>query len=550
MRNHTLSYAFAGAFAALALSIPAAATPPARTQVLTAAVPFPICIASTPADAQHIYVCSRIGTIRVIDKDTGAAAPGFFLNISSQVSLQQDNGLLGMAFDPGYATNGFFYINYRHTDGNIVLARYHVDAGASAADPASAYTILRYARNLGHNGGWIGFSPINNLLYITSGDGDLGGTLDFAQRAQTTTNMLWGKILRIDPSSDDFPNDPDRNYHIPPTNPFVNAPGDDEIWAYGVRNPWRASFDRLTGDFYFGDVGMDAWEEINVEDVLSPGGRNYGWPCMEGTHCTGSTQCTCNDPALTDPVHDYPHPLGGSVTGGYVYRGAAIPEFQGLYFFGDFLRAKIWSFRPVNDEGIADFTERTTEFMTPDTNRPITYIAAFGEDAVGELYITDIYNGKIYKIVPYPCLPVIDVAPAPLNRPERATVSLSVQGVGADPLTFQWRRGTADLVNGGRISGATSPTLTITGAATSDTGLYSVVLTSPCGSTPSAEVLLTVSPCVSADFDHSGVITIDDLFAYLGVWFASGPGADYNANGTVEVQDIFDYLAAWFINCP
>ncbi len=536
--------------AALAVALPAEATPPARSKLLTSAVPLPICIANTPTDPQHLYVCSRVGTIRVIDKDTGTASAGFFLNISAQVSLQQDNGLLGMAFDPNYATNGFFYINYRHTDGNIVLARYHVNPGAPSADPASAYTILRYARNLGHNGGWIGFSPINNLLYITSGDGDLGGTLDFAARAQNTVNMLWGKILRIDPSSDDFPNDPDRNYHIPPTNPFVNAPGDDEIWAYGVRNPWRASFDRLTGDLYFGDVGMDGWEEVNIENVLSPGGRNYGWPCMEGTHCTGSTQCTCNDPALTDPVHDYPHPLGGSVTGGYVYRGSAIPAFQGLYFFGDFLRAKIWSFRPVNDEGIAELTDRSSDFIPPGTDRPISYIATFGEDAAGELYVADIFASKIYKIVPYPCLPVIDVAPVPQDRPERSTVTLSVVGAGADPLTFQWRKGTTNLVSGGRISGAASPILTITGAQISDTGLYSVVLTSPCGPTTSADVLLTINPCVTADFDHSGIINIDDLFAFLGAWFASGPGADFNSSGGIEVQDIFDFLTAWFINCP
>jgi glucose/arabinose dehydrogenase len=539
--------AFAGA---LSLALPALATPPARTQLLTSAVPFPICIASTPVDPQHIYVCGRMGTIRIIDKDTGAATPGFFLNISAQVSVQQDNGLLGLVFDPDYDTNGFFYVNYRHIDGNIVLARYHVNPGATAADPDSAYTILRYARNLGHNGGWIGFSPINNLLYITSGDGDLGGTLDFAGNAQNIVNTFYGKILRIDPHSDDFPDDPDRNYHIPPSNPFVDQTGDDEIWAYGLRNPWRASFDRTSGTLYFGDVGMDSWEEVDAESPISPGGRNYGWPCMEGTHCTGSTQCVCGDAALTDPVYDYSHSIGGSVIGGYVYRGTAIPEFEGLYFFGDFLRAKIWSFRPVGDEGIAEFVDRTTDFIPPGTARPISYISTFGEDVDGELYVADIYDSKVYKIVPYPCLPSIDTLPATQSHPERSTFALSVAGSGGDPLTFQWRLGTTDLTDGGRIQGSSTATLTISNAQVPDTGEYSVVLTSPCGNTVSDGVLVTVFACVSADFDRSGVIAIDDLFAYLAAWFAGSPSADFNNNSTLEVQDIFDYLTAWFINCP
>ena len=472
-----------------------------------------------------------------------------FLDVSVNVSTDGDNGLLGMAFDPDYATNGLFYVNYRTLDGYMLLERYHVGPDTSAADPASAYTIWRYPRVLGHNGGWIGFSPINHLLYITSGDGDPGSTYDFANRAQGITNQPYGKVLRIDPHSDDFPTDPDRNYHVPPGNPFVNTTGDDEIWSYGVRNPWRGSFDRATGDFYFGDVGMDSWEEVNFEPASSTGGRDYGWPCMEGTHCTDSTFCTCDGSNLTLPIYDYPHPTGNCVIGGYVYRGAAIPAFQGVYFFADFVRAKMWSFRPQGSGPVAEFTDRTAEFTPPASAQPISFVSAFGEDADGELYVCNIGQSVIYKIVPYPCLPVVDADPAPQTRPMTATITLNVIGAGADPLTFQWRRDGAPLSDDGHYSGTTTPTLTIGGAVQTDAGLYDVVLTSPCGSTPSAQAQITILPCVPADFNHSGDVTVQDIFDFLTAWFAGSPSADFNHNGQVEVQDIFDYLSAWFVGC-
>jgi glucose/arabinose dehydrogenase len=533
----------------LACAAGATANPPARSRLLTTEVELPICIASTPADPQHIYACGRNGKISVLDKDTGAVSPGAFLDVTPFVNTDQDNGLLSMAFDPEYASNGFFYINYRTVDGNVLLARYHATPGATVADADSAYTILTYPRNLGHNGGWIGFSPIDHYLYVTSGDGDLGGTLNFANTAQTVVNQQYGKIFRIDPHSDDFPDDPDRNYHIPPDNPFVNAEGDDEIWSYGVRNPWRGSFDRVTGDFYFGDVGMDSFEEIDREPVFSPGGRNYGWPCMEGTHCTGSELCTCNDSGLTLPLYDYPHPDGNCVIGGYVYRGSAIPAFEGLYFFADFLRAKVWSLRPQASGGFTELQDRSVELTPPGTTLPISYASAFGEDAKGELYICNIYGNGIYKLVPYPCLPVVDIDPAAQIRPETANVTFIVAGAGADPLTFRWRKDSVNLSDDGHISGTSSPTLTITNALASDAGVYDAVLTSPCGSTTSAGAELTLVFCTPSDFNHSGQVNVQDIFDFLTAWFDAAPGADFNHNGQIDVQDLFDYLTAWFVGC-
>ena len=544
--------------------VDASATPPARTRVVARGLASPIAIANAPGDAANIYVCEREGVIRVIDKDTGESPHALtgFLDISALVSTEFDNGLLGLAFDPDYATNGYFYVNYNGLDGRIVLARYFVPPApldppptsprAFVADQLSATIIWRYPRPLGHNGGWIGFSPINNYLYITSGDGGSGGTLDFANNAQTVVNKLLGKILRIDIRSDDFPTDPERNYAIPPANPFVGLVGDDEIWAYGVRSPWRASFDRANGDFYFGDVGMEDWEEINFEPANSAGGRNYGWPCMEGSHCTISTQCVCNDPSLTLPMHDYPHTTGRAVTGGHVYRGSAIPEFEGLYFFTDFILPRVWSFRPDGLGGFTEFTDRAVEFITAGTTARPRFIASFGEDADGELYMADIFGGRILKVVPYPCQPVVDLEPQPVSSPAGLTVTLTTLGAGQDPLTFRWRKDGVPIVDDLRVQGAETTVLTITDAVEADSGQYDVVLTSPCGVATSGEVGVIVYVCRSADINSSGDLSVQDIFDYLTLYFANAPlpnTGDFNQSGEITVQDIFDFLSAYFSGC-
>lgn len=539
----------AGAAVFLACSSPGLAAPPARAKLLTADVSQPIFLTHPPGDDMHLVVCERPGIVRVIDKDLGEPQPVPLLDIAARVSTVQDNGLLGLAFDPDFATTRHFFVSYIATDGHGVIERYTAMPEQYVADPDSAHVVLRVPRPVGHNGGWIGFSPSNGYLYITSGDGDLGGTLDAAQRAQNTVGQLLGKILRIDPRGDAFPDDPDRNYLIPPGNPFVGVAGDDEIWALGVRNPWRASFDRVTGDFYFGDVGMDSWEELNFEPATSTGGRNYGWPCMEGLHCTGSTQCVCDAPSLTRPFHEYGHNVGLSVTGGYVYRGTAILEFAGLYFFADFLGAKVWTCRVGADGVMTDLRDRSLELVTSDSPSPIRFIASMGEDADGELYLCSLATSRIFKIVPNTCLPEIDRQPEGQSRQVGASVSLSVYAASSEAIAYRWRKGGVDLVDGPGVTGAAARTLTLSGVDLDDAGEYDVVMTTSCGSVTSEPATVGVFICRSADFNLDGSVTLQDLFDFLAAYFSGNPRADFNQAGGIGVQDILDFLTSWFIRC-
>ena len=247
-----------------------------------------------------------------------------------------------------------------------------------------------------HNGGWIGFDPNGDYLYIATGDG--GNSNDPGNRAQDITNELLGKMLRIDVDGDDFPGDPLRNYAIPSSNPFVGVTGDDEIWAYGLRNPWRPSFDRVTGDLYIADVGQNSREEINFQSASSSGGENYGWRVMEGLLCNIPGALPCFDPNFTNPIHEYGHtgaPDGGhSITGGYNYRGPN-NALQGTYFFADYVSGQIWTFRY---DGVVktEFTNRTAE-LTPDVGT-INDISSFAEDNTGNLYIISL-NGDIFKLI-------------------------------------------------------------------------------------------------------------------------------------------------------
>ncbi|GAB4549169.1 MAG: hypothetical protein Tsb0013_10220 [Phycisphaerales bacterium] len=389
---------------ALALS---AAAADCRAQVLIDAELFasgfsrPVFVTHAPNDFDRVFVLEQRsgsqGRIRVVDRATGAVNPTPFLTVN--VSTGSEQGLLGMAFHPNYESNGLFYINYTRTNGDTVIAEYQVSANPDIADASSAKTVMIIDQPFSnHNAGWIGFSPWDGMLYIPLGDGGSGN--DPLGSGQNT-NTLLGSVLRIDVDTDDFPSDATKNYGIPADNPFVGGGGLPEIWAYGLRNPYRCSFDRATGDFWMGDVGQNATEEVDVQPFDSTGGENYGWRCMEGNDCTGLSGCTCFSAALTDPIYDYARSGGQcSVIGGYVYRGCAIPEFRGEYIFADYCSTNIWSFTPSSDlTGFSAFMNRTTQLEPPGTPT-IGLISSFGEDAYGELYITDLSDGEIFKIVP------------------------------------------------------------------------------------------------------------------------------------------------------
>ncbi len=338
-------------------------------------VPEAITIANAGDGSGRLFVLEKDGRIRVIKGGQLLATP--MLDLSSRVSKGAEQGLLGIAFPPGYAAKQYFYVNYTDTLGDTVIARYHMTANPDVATTAGAQTILRidqpYAN---HNGGDIAFGP-DGYLYIGMGDG--GGSGDPLGNGQKK-NVLLGKMLRIDTEGATTP------YGIPPSNPFVGVAGyRAEIWALGLRNPWRFSFDSATGGLYIADVGQNAWEEINVEPPGFAGGRNYGWNWYEGNHAYPIGSNPRSSVGLTFPVYEYNHITGGhSVTGGYVYRGSAIPSWQGLYFFADFEWGKIFAMDLSN-----------TATVGLDTSMLFT---TFGEDEAGEIYLSEYLDSTIYEL--------------------------------------------------------------------------------------------------------------------------------------------------------
>ncbi len=380
---------------ALLLAVPLRAQVPLTTTLVAGGFERPLCVTHAPGDPTRLFVVEKAGRIRLVRN--GSLLPTPFLDIASIVnSSTVEFGLLSACFDPGYATNGRFYVHFTAgTNGDSHIARFEVSADPDLADPATLATVLYLPQStLHHRGGWLGFGPEGHL-YAALGDG--GPQEDPFNHAQDLA-LLHGKTVRLDLAGDEFPLDPDRNYRIPPTNPFVGQVGvAPEIWASGLRNPWRCSFDRETYDLWIGDVGEYEREELDVQPA-GVGGLNYGWRCMEGTGCSPWGGCTCSDAALANPAHDYDHTLGRSVTCGYVYRGSAIPGLAGTFVYGDFVSGRFWSLR-WDGSSVTQLVERTAQF-DPAGAGTIARPASFGEDAQGEIYVCDYSDGEVYRIVP------------------------------------------------------------------------------------------------------------------------------------------------------
>jgi glucose/arabinose dehydrogenase len=303
-----------------------------------------------------------------------------FLDVASRTSSGGERGLLGLAFSPSFTDDRRFFVNYTDPGGNTVVAEYRVSADdPGRADPASERVVLRIEQPYAnHNGGGLAFGP-DGLLWIGTGDGGSGG--DPEGRAQRLDTLL-GKFLRIDPDPQDG-----APYTVPADNPFVGRDGARaEIWASGLRNPWRFSFDRATGDLWIGDVGQGAWEEIDVLRTGTAGGANLGWNVMEGSHCFEPAE-GCDTDGLVLPVAEYDHGQGCSVTGGVVYRGAAIPGLAGTYLFGDFCSGTIWGLDAAAGRPAARVLAATG-----------LAIASFGEDEAGELYVADLSGGRVLRV--------------------------------------------------------------------------------------------------------------------------------------------------------
>jgi glucose/arabinose dehydrogenase len=342
----------------------------------------PLGVADADDGSDRLFVLEKTGTIRIVQDGEVLDTP--FLDITDRVrSAGWEQGLLGLAFAPDYSDSGLFYLHYTDLGGNTMVARFAVTDDANIADPESEEALLRQAQPFSnHNGGHIAFGP-DGYLYIGLGDGGSGG--DPENNGQRLDTWL-GAMLRIEVDPEYVPEG--QPYGIPEDNPFVDEEGAlPEIWAYGLRNPWRFSFDRETGDLWIADVGQNRIEEINVA-AIDDAGLNYGWNPTEGTECY--LEEGCDTSGFTLPVMEYPHDFGCSVTGGYVYRGEEMPDLQGQYIFADFCSGLIWS-------GSSGDGETWTMSTPVETGLAIS---AFGEDADGNLYVTDLEGGGVYLIVP------------------------------------------------------------------------------------------------------------------------------------------------------
>ncbi len=342
-----------------------------RAELVASGLEAPLFATAPPDDVSSLFVVEKAGRILQVDLTDGTVET--FLDIRNQVLAEGEGGLLGLAFHPDHAANGLFYVSMTNADGDLELRAFPGNDSLLTVDRPSGFT--------NHYGGWLGFGP-DGLLYTATGDG--GGVGDPSGNAQNLDSLL-GKIVRINIGGDGFPNDPALDYAIPADNPFAAGPGADEVWALGLRNPWRASFDHATGDFLIGDVGQDNWEEID----LGERGANYGWNLFEGPAPFAPPVGEPPSPLIAS-LFAYSHGVGQAVIGGYVYRGPA-EAMQGQYFFADFGSSRLWTLD-------GDTVTERTDLLSFSGPERLDNPTSFGEDARGNLYVTD-QDGDVFRLV-------------------------------------------------------------------------------------------------------------------------------------------------------
>jgi glucose/arabinose dehydrogenase len=343
-----------------------------RLRPVATGLDTPLYVTHAGDGSGRLFIVEQGGRIKILRNGRVRTRP--FLDISDKVQAGGEQGLLGLAFDPDYPRTRRFFVNYTNLSGDTIVARYRVSDRPGRADPSSERVLLEIAQPFSnHNGGHLAFGP-DGYLYVATGD---GGSAGDPQGNGQSLDTLLGKLLRIDVAG--------RGYEVPPDNPFVDRDGArPEIWAYGLRNPWRFSFDRATGDLWIADVGQSELEEVNVERAPRRGGVNYGWNVMEGSACYEAAECDTS--GLELPVAEYNHSQGCSITGGYVYRGTRVPALVGGYLYGDFCSGNIW----ILDSS----TPRAEQRLALETERQI---ASFGENEKGELFVVD-HSGTVLRV--------------------------------------------------------------------------------------------------------------------------------------------------------
>lgn len=358
------------------------------TELVVNGLSLPLFVTAPPEDVSRIFVVQQRGAIEVVNLVSGNKGDAPFLDLTSVVTTADHQGMLGLAFHPSYSTNGYLYVSYTDLLGDLIVERFSVSEDINVADSNSGAVVITVPMtDPRHNGGMIAFGP-DGYLYIGVAD-------DFdTSESQDRTNLL-GTILRIDV-------DGPSPYGIPSDNPYAdNSNGyREEIWAYGLRNSWRFSFDRISGDLWISDTGEQSREEINFQAAGVGAGRNYGWDVAEGLSCRGGTGTCGTNSGFTPPIYDYAHDadVGWVIIGGYVYQGAAIPAVTGRYFYADFRSKRIWTVRRHGDI-VTDPADRTSE-LDPGNGLEISNITSFGEDAEGEIYLVDYGDGEVFRIIP------------------------------------------------------------------------------------------------------------------------------------------------------